>query len=51
MRHLLAQLDHLYAVDLSCESNLVPFYERPGFQPGSGMFRRNFARQGGLPAA
>lgn len=51
LRHLLAQLDPLYAVDLSCEGRLVPFYERLGFQPGSGMFRRNFARQSGLPAA
>lgn len=48
-RHLLAQLDHLYAVDLGCDDNLVPFYERLNFRRGNAMFLRNYARQNGAP--
>lgn len=49
MRHLLAQLDHLYAVNLSCDADLVPFYERLGLRRGNAMIRRNYARQDGSP--
>lgn len=47
IRHLLAQLDHLYAVDLSCDDDLVPFYERLGYQRANAMVLRNYARQSG----
>lgn len=47
IRHLLAQLGHLYAVDLSCDYNLVPFYERLDFRRANAMVRRNYARQSG----
>ena len=49
MEHLLAQLDHLYAVDLSCDDALFPFYEKLGFVRGGGMIRRNYRRQNGEP--
>jgi GNAT superfamily N-acetyltransferase len=49
MRHLLAQLDHLYAVDLSCDDALMPFYERLGLGRGNAMVRRKYARQDGAP--
>ncbi|QBY09069.1 N-acetyltransferase [Deinococcus metallilatus] len=49
MRRLLAQLDHLYAVDLSCDDELVPFYGRLGFGQANLMFRRSYARQNGAP--
>ncbi|WP_424952262.1 GNAT family N-acetyltransferase [Deinococcus sp.] len=49
MRHLLARLRHLYAVDLSCDDTLFAFYERLGFVRGGGMIRRNYARQNGEP--
>lgn len=49
MRHLLAQLAHLYAVDLSCDGALVPFYERLGLDRANAMARRNYARQNGAP--
>ncbi len=49
MEHLLAQLDHLYAVDLSCDEALFPFYERLGFTRGGGMIRRDYRRQNGGP--
>lgn len=40
---LLAQLAHLYMVDLSCDAELEPFYARFGFQVlprGMGLRRR-----------
>ncbi|MBB5233323.1 GNAT family N-acetyltransferase [Deinococcus budaensis] len=48
MRHLLGQLEHLYAVDLSCDAELVPFYERLGMERGNAMSLRNYARQSGV---
>jgi ribosomal protein S18 acetylase RimI-like enzyme len=42
-RRLLAQLEHLYMVDLSCDAELEPFYARFGFQVlprGMGLRRR-----------
>ncbi|MCP2013916.1 ribosomal protein S18 acetylase RimI-like enzyme [Deinococcus sp. HSC-46F16] len=49
MRHLLEQLGHLYAVDLSCDDDVVPFYGRLGMGRGNAMYRRNYARQSGVP--
>lgn len=49
VRHLLAQLDHLYAVDLSCDESLVPFYERLGLGRANAMVLRTYARQNGAP--
>jgi len=31
VRRLLAQLDHLYMVDVCCDADLEPFYQRLGF--------------------
>jgi ribosomal protein S18 acetylase RimI-like enzyme len=31
-RRLLAQLDGLYMIDLSCDEDVVPFYERLGLE-------------------
>jgi ribosomal protein S18 acetylase RimI-like enzyme len=42
MRRLLAELDGLYMVDLSCDEELVPFYDRLGLQRvGAAMGLRN----------
>ena len=38
-------LKDLYMVDLSCDPELVPFYERFGMNPAIAMTRRNYARQ------
>ena len=43
VQRLLAQLDHLYMVDVCCDDNLDPFYQRFGFQTldrGMGLRRR-----------
>jgi ribosomal protein S18 acetylase RimI-like enzyme len=42
VRRLLAQLGDLYMVDLSCDEDVVPFYERLGLQRwDAGMGLRN----------
>jgi GNAT superfamily N-acetyltransferase len=41
VRRLLAQLERLYMVDVVCDPELVPFYERFGMTPLAGMARRN----------
>lgn len=50
MRHLLAQLEHLYAVDLSCDDERSAFYGRLGFRRGTGMSLRRYALQAGEQA-
>lgn len=49
MTRMQDELRHLYAVDLGCDDNLVPFYEALGMRRGNLMFTRNFARQDGSP--
>ncbi len=43
MRVLLGELEHLHGVDLTCDQELVPFYEAVGLQPMVAMIRRNNA--------
>jgi ribosomal protein S18 acetylase RimI-like enzyme len=47
MRRLMAELDHLYMVDVMCDDEVVPFYERLGLQRAGGLIRRNYSRQSG----
>jgi hypothetical protein len=46
---MVTRLRELYAIDLVCDDNVVPFYERLGFGRVNGMVRRNFDRQSGAP--
>jgi ribosomal protein S18 acetylase RimI-like enzyme len=39
------KLQNLYMLDLSCDENLIPFYERFGFKRGVSMNHRNYKRQ------
>ncbi len=41
IRRLLVQLEGLYMVDVVCDPELIPFYERFGMTPLAGMARRN----------
>ena len=41
MNVLLEQLRHLYMVDLACEEDARPFYEKLGMEPARAMIRRN----------
>ena len=45
LRRMLAKLDGLYMIDLLCDSELRPFYERLGMKAVGGMMLRNFDRQ------
>jgi len=47
VRRLLHQLRDLYMVDLVCDPDLVPFYERFGMRPGQAMILRRYERQSG----
>jgi len=42
MRRLLERLSGLYMVDLTCDTNLQPFYRKLGMQDATGMMIRNF---------
>ncbi|MCL4249985.1 MAG: GNAT family N-acetyltransferase [Anaerolineae bacterium] len=48
MKRILAELRHLYVIDLMCDPELQPFYERFGMNRYSGMIMRNFDRQAGV---
>ena len=41
VRRLLAQLERFYMVDLVCDPDLIPFYERFGMTALAGLARRN----------
>ncbi|HEV3363125.1 MAG TPA: GNAT family N-acetyltransferase [Acidimicrobiia bacterium] len=43
VRRLLIQLENLYMVDVICDPELIPFYERFGMVPLAGLGRRNRA--------
>jgi ribosomal protein S18 acetylase RimI-like enzyme len=45
VQRLLAELEHLYMVDLCCDPELIPFYQKHGFHTVAGMIRRNYNRQ------
>ncbi|HET7037993.1 MAG TPA: GNAT family N-acetyltransferase [Thermomicrobiaceae bacterium] len=48
-RRMLARLEPLYIVDVVCDPELQPFYERFGLRPAQAMIRRNRAAQAGPP--
>lgn len=49
VRRLLNQLRQLYMIDLVCDPELQPYYERFGMRPVVGMVTRNYDRQSGEP--
>jgi ribosomal protein S18 acetylase RimI-like enzyme len=44
-RRMLEKLQHLYAVDLICDTDVQPFYQRLGMRPYSAMILRHYDRQ------
>ena len=46
---MVARLHDLYAIDLVCDPDVEPFYEKLGFQRVGGMCVRNYDRQAGAP--
>lgn len=49
VRRVLEQLRDLYMVDVVCDPDVLPFYERLGFAPGTAAMRRRYDRQSGAP--
>lgn len=47
VRRMLARLGDLYMIDLLCDPELQPYYERFGFRRSQGMLIRNYERQSG----
>jgi GNAT superfamily N-acetyltransferase len=47
VRRILAELEPRYMVDLVCDEDLVPFYERLGLSPHRAMIRRDRAALAG----
>jgi ribosomal protein S18 acetylase RimI-like enzyme len=50
MRRMLETLSDIYMVDLLCDVELQPYYERLGMRRATGMLVRNYAAQSGKPA-
>lgn len=50
VRRALDRLGERYSVDLVCDANLVPFYERLGGTPGTAMMWRRRGGTGAPPA-
>ncbi len=48
---LLADLAHLYMVDVVCDREMVPFYARFGMKSGAAMMLRNYEHQCGTISA
>ncbi|MBU6321501.1 MAG: GNAT family N-acetyltransferase [Patescibacteria group bacterium] len=44
---MLAQLSHLYMIDLVCDKEVAGFYAEAGFESWHAMIKRNYANQGG----
>lgn len=47
VRRMLDQLSGFYSIDLLCDEDVQPFYERLGMRRATGMLRRNYERQSG----
>ena len=47
VKRMMNKLTHLYMIDLICDPNVQPFYERLGMRPYSGMIYRNYDHQSG----
>ena len=50
VRRMLAKLQHLYMIDLVCDTDVQPFYARLGMRPCPAMVIRNVDRQSCEPA-
>ena len=50
VRRMLHRLRDLYTIDLLCDADVQPFYERLGMRRMQGMAVRNYDRQSGAPS-
>ncbi|GAA0378472.1 ribosomal protein S18 acetylase RimI-like enzyme [Bacillus horti] len=48
VKRMLEELEDIYMVDLCCDDDLVPYYERFGMHRSNGMLVRNYSMQSGV---
>ncbi|MGE7674292.1 GNAT family N-acetyltransferase [Lysinibacillus sp. NPDC094403] len=48
VKQMLKELDDIYMVDLCCDDDLVPYYEKFGMIKSNGMLVRNYEMQSGI---
>lgn len=47
VKQILKELDNIYMIDLCCDDDLVPYYEKFGMVKANGMVLRNYKMQSG----
>jgi ribosomal protein S18 acetylase RimI-like enzyme len=47
VRRMLKELNNIYMIDLCCDDDLVPYYEKFGMTKTNGMVYRNYKMQSG----
>ncbi len=47
IHRMLKELDDIYMIDLCCDDDLVPYYDKLGMMQTNGMILRNYNRQSG----
>ncbi len=47
VRRMQESLREIYMIDLICDADVQPFYQRLGMTPYTGMIKRNYDRQSG----
>ncbi|MBO9130775.1 GNAT family N-acetyltransferase [Bacillus sp. 165] len=48
VKRMLKELDDIYMVDLCCDDDVVPYYEKFGMLKSNGMLVRNYKMQSGI---
>ncbi|MBD8521389.1 GNAT family N-acetyltransferase [Lysinibacillus fusiformis] len=48
INRMLIELQHIYMIDLCCDDDLVPLYEKFGMMKFNGMLIRNYSMQSGI---
>ncbi|MBM7620024.1 ribosomal protein S18 acetylase RimI-like enzyme [Bacillus tianshenii] len=48
VKRMLKELDHIYMIDLCCDDDVVPFYDKFGMIKSNGMLMRNYQWQSGV---
>nr|WP_051582412.1 GNAT family N-acetyltransferase [Lysinibacillus fusiformis] len=48
INRMLIELQYMYMIDLCCDNDLVPLYEKFGMMKSNGMLIRNYGMQSGV---
>jgi len=48
VKHMLKEFENIYMVDLCCDDDLIPYYEKFGMIKANGMLVRNYEMQSGI---